>query len=105
MAKHPEPRRMRLDGADAVVLTPDEYERLDASRRQTGANASRIRSLSMKLTVATEFLDELEQAVAVLPSCLPVLTKGCDEPAQCARRRVVEMLATRPGTTPELREH
>ncbi len=42
MAWHPQPRRMRLDGADAVVLTLDDYERLDTIRRRAGAQAMRI---------------------------------------------------------------
>jgi hypothetical protein len=97
LAKHPEPRRAQLDGADVVVLTPDEYERLDASRRQAGANASRIRSLSQKLAAATEFFDELEQALADLPACLPGQAGSCGEAPDCARRRVLAMVMARPG--------
>jgi hypothetical protein len=97
VARHPEPRRTRLDGADVVLLTPDEYERLDASRRQAGARVSRVRSLSQTLAAATAFLNELEEAVADLPACLPAQSEGCDEPADCARRRGLAMLTARPG--------
>lgn len=69
MARHPEPQRTQLDGVEMVLLTQDAYERLEAARRQGGAQANRIRSLSQKLSDATAFLDDLERAVAELPVC------------------------------------
>lgn len=60
MARHPEPRRRQLDVADVLLLTHDEYEH----RRQAGAHASRVQSLSQRLAAVTAFLGELGQAVA-----------------------------------------
>jgi hypothetical protein len=63
MAWHPEPRRIRLDDSEAVVLSPDAYQRLDAIRRQAGAQANRIRALRQQLAGATATLEQIAQAV------------------------------------------
>ncbi len=64
MAWHPQPRRMRLDGADAVMLTLDDYERLDTIRRQAGAQTMRIHTLRQQLAAASELLEQITQAIA-----------------------------------------
>jgi hypothetical protein len=88
---------MQLNGGDVVVLTPDGYDRLDASRRQAGASASRIQSLSQRLAAATAFLDELEQALAELPACPVGQDDSCGGAPDRARRRVLAMVMARPG--------
>jgi hypothetical protein len=62
MAWRPQPRRIRLNGTDAVLLSPDDYDRLDTIRRQAGAQASRIHALREQLADATATLDTIRQA-------------------------------------------
>ncbi|WP_146214504.1 hypothetical protein [Streptomyces sp. ICBB 8177] len=58
MSTHaPKPTRMRLNGREIVLLPQEEYERLDASRRQVGAQHTRLRK-------ARQQLDTLEELVA-----------------------------------------
>jgi hypothetical protein len=46
-----------------IVLTPDEYERLDASRRQIGAKNSRIQTLNHELQQAISLLAQIEDVL------------------------------------------
>jgi hypothetical protein len=48
MAWPPEARRMRVDGTDVVVLSPEAYKRLDSFRRQAGAQASQLKITSLQ---------------------------------------------------------
>ena len=61
-ARLPQPRRIRLDGVDSVVLTADAYQRLDAIRRQAGAQANRLHSLRQQLATATAALTAIDEA-------------------------------------------
>jgi hypothetical protein len=49
MAWHPEPGRTRLGNRNVVVLSPDDYQRLETIRRQAGAQASRVSALPASL--------------------------------------------------------
>jgi hypothetical protein len=62
MAWRPQPRQINLDGTDAVLLSQDDYDRLDTIRRQAGAQASRIHALREQLADATAALDAIRQA-------------------------------------------
>jgi len=89
----PEPHRMRLDGAEVVVLAPDAFERLDALRRQVGAHSNRARALQKQLTAATATLEEIREAVE---------QAGCAEESghpgdSCIRERILTILAAHTG--------
>jgi hypothetical protein len=47
------------------MLTPEEYERLDASRRQIGAKNTKIHTLSHELHQASSLLAEIEHILNV----------------------------------------
>jgi len=82
-----------------VLLTQDAYERLEAARRQGGAQANRIRSLNQKLSETTAFLDGLERAVAELPACQLGHPGSCRKAGtDCVRHRVLAMLQAHPGS-------
>jgi len=89
MAWHPEARRMRLDGTDVVVLSPEAYKRLDGIRRQAGAQSSRMHALRQQLAAATATLEEIRQA-AVGADC----AAGPASPGSgCAGRELLAILA------------
>ena len=90
MAWHPQPRRMRLDGADAVVLTPHDYERLDTIRRQAGAQAMRIHTLRQQLAAATQLLEEITRAIAQ-DSCT---ARADDSSVACMRQTIAAILGS-----------
>jgi len=96
MAWRPRPRRIHLDGTDAVVLTPDDYERLDSIRRQAGAQAVRRHELREQLAAATAVLDQIASA-AVRPDC----PRGTDGRAPaCLRENIREILAGPAAASP-----
>jgi hypothetical protein len=98
VSKRRQPHRSQFDGVQVVVLDEDAYERLEAARRQAGAQANQIRSLKQKLKEVRTFLDELDQAVADLPACQDLCegeTSGAPQPG-CARRAVMALLVARP---------
>ncbi|MBV1853829.1 hypothetical protein [Catellatospora tritici] len=64
MPKAPPPRRATLDGEEFILLSPDEYERLDASRRQVGAALARVRQVSHALGTARTALDAVDAVLA-----------------------------------------
>lgn len=87
-ARFPQPHRIRRDGADAVVLTPDAYERLDAIRRQAGAQANRVHSLRQQLAGATATLEAIAEAVRQAECAA-----GPDgQPTACLRKTVLAIL-------------
>jgi hypothetical protein len=88
MSWHPQPRRIRVDGTDAVVLTADAYDRLDTIRRQAGAQAHRVHALREQLAGVTALLDAIRQAAA-LSSCAH--DTGEDAPT-CLRETVLALL-------------
>ena len=100
MARHPGLRTTQLDGAEVVILPRDEYERLDASRRQVGAQANRIRTLQQRLTAMTAFLDKLEQSASAAPAGhQPDHADNCrDCESSCVRRAMIAMLRERPDS-------
>ncbi|MDI1461657.1 hypothetical protein QEZ54_11795 [Catellatospora sp. KI3] len=64
MPKAPPPRRATFDGEEFILLSPDEYERLDASRRQVGAALARVRQVSHALGTARTALDAVDAVLA-----------------------------------------
>ncbi|MET9253930.1 hypothetical protein [Streptomyces sp. NPDC003717] len=64
MARRPEPPRITVDGQDVVALTVEEYERLLASRRQTGAQSARVRALTERVRRAEHLVRDLEGLLA-----------------------------------------
>jgi len=80
---------MRLVYRDIVVLSPDDYRRLDTIRRQAGAQATRVSALRQQLAGATTSLDEITQAVA-LAEC-PISQHN--ESTACLRASVLAILA------------
>ncbi|MFJ8921782.1 hypothetical protein [Streptomyces sp. NPDC102415] len=64
MTGRPQPRRITLGGREAVALTPQEYERLLASRRQIGGQSARVRALGRQVRQAEQLLREVEALVA-----------------------------------------
>ena len=96
MAWRPRPRRIHLSGADAVVLTPDDYERLDSIRRQAGAQAVRRHELREQLTAATAALDQIASAAA-RADC-PCGTGGL-APA-CLRETIRKILTAHAAASP-----
>jgi hypothetical protein len=89
MAWHPAPQRIRLDGRELVLLSPDDFDRLDTIRRQSGALTARVSALRQQLAEATAALSEIDQAVA-LTGCSIEQPGG--RPA-CLRDRILAILA------------
>jgi hypothetical protein len=87
----PEPRRIHFEGADYVLLTQEEYEKLTAQRRRSGAQANRNHALRVEIEHLTAHLAALEQAAAALPPC-PGAPCGTCGP-QCARDTLTALLA------------
>ncbi|GHJ43999.1 hypothetical protein Cs7R123_13410 [Catellatospora sp. TT07R-123] len=67
MPKAPPPRRATVDGEEFILLSPEEYERLDASRRQVGAALARVRQVSHALGTARAALTAVDTALAAEP--------------------------------------
>ncbi|MFJ3895501.1 hypothetical protein [Streptomyces sp. NPDC090083] len=63
MSRRPEPRRIVLDGAPAVALTPDDYDRLALARRQLGSQSSRMSGLNRDLALAARLLEDARTAL------------------------------------------
>lgn len=63
MTGRPQPRRITLGGREAVALTPQEYERLLASRRQIGGQSARVRALGRQMRQAEQLLRDIEALV------------------------------------------
>ncbi|MFF5536479.1 hypothetical protein ACFY71_29030 [Streptomyces cinerochromogenes] len=63
MARHPQPRRITLGDREAVALTPEEYERLAASRRQIGGQSARVRVLVQQAKRTERLLHDLETLI------------------------------------------
>lgn len=69
MVTGPAPRRMTFKGAEVIVLEPEVYAQLDASRRQLGAKMHQVGSLKRQLQTAVELLDLLDHQVEEMPGC------------------------------------
>ncbi|AJE44001.1 hypothetical protein [Streptomyces nodosus] len=63
MTRHVQAHRITLDGREAVVLTPETYDQLVASRRQIGGQSARVRVLTQQVRRTEQFLTELERLV------------------------------------------
>jgi hypothetical protein len=88
-ARFPRARRILLDGAEVIVLPPDDYERLDSIRRQAGAQATRIHSLRQQLANATATLDAIAAAVRHARHAAPDT-----QPDACACEFVLQILGS-----------
>jgi hypothetical protein len=89
MGKRPEPRRILLDGEQAVVLSVREYENLSAARRQLGAHEKHLRAARRRLEQYRALVEALRVALIAAPHA----TNGGHEPAACLRCRLELMLA------------
>ncbi|MEW2383828.1 hypothetical protein AB0873_17315 [Micromonospora sp. NPDC047707] len=74
-----------VDGADWVAVRPEDFDRLDASRRQVGARAAR----------ATRLEHELREARARLARIEEILADA--SPADCVCERLTAVLADDPA--------
>ncbi|MET8446821.1 hypothetical protein [Streptomyces sp. NPDC005209] len=85
--QHPQPRHITLGGREAVALTPEEYRRLVASRRQIGGQSARVRVLAQQAKRTERLLRELEALVGgPQPGCPPPQERtGAREAAECDR--------------------
>jgi len=90
MAWRPQPRWMRVDGMDAVVLPEDDYERLDTIRRRAGAQASRIHALREQLADAMAALETIRQAA----SRAECAQSAGEQATPCLRGEVLAILAS-----------
>lgn len=72
MGKQIQPRRMRYKDADVIVLEPEEFARLDALRRQAGAQSGQLSAMRGQLNKATELIDAIAAAAEDLPEDHPV---------------------------------
>jgi hypothetical protein len=100
MARHPALRTTQLDGAEVVLVPRADYEGLDASRRQVGAQANRIRGLQQRLAAMSTFLDELEKsAAAASTGHHPHHAGNChDSEDGCVADAMLAMLKERPDS-------
>ncbi|MFI6908410.1 hypothetical protein ACIBKY_44620 [Nonomuraea sp. NPDC050394] len=60
MGKAPKPYPFRLGDLDMVAMSLEEYERLLGTRRQIGAQATRIRTLKLQLDLTSDRLAKVE---------------------------------------------
>jgi hypothetical protein len=86
--RFPRARRIVLDGAEAVALPPDDFERLDSIRRQAGAQVTRIHTFRQQLADATATLDAIAAAVRQA-RCI---TCPDSQSAACVREAVSQIL-------------
>jgi hypothetical protein len=76
------PRTATVDGEDVVLLSPEEFQKLDGFRRQSGAQAMRLRSLNLRVTALQSRLDDVRVIAESMPPCShPACPAGCG----CAR--------------------
>ncbi|WP_033207501.1 hypothetical protein [Streptomyces bikiniensis] len=85
-------RHLVLDGERVVVLSPSEFDKLLASRRQLGGQASRVRALRSGLR---ELVDRLESLEKRLASADPADTRGLASELGACLRHARKM--ARPG--------
>ncbi|MEU2850289.1 hypothetical protein [Streptomyces syringium] len=104
MSRRPEPRRMIIGGEEAVVVAPEEYERLATTRRQVGAQGARIRVLKHELQHSLALLAAVESLLADVPHGRPgrFFDGGgggdADHPAaSCVRCGLLELIHRRPS--------
>ncbi|MEU6173613.1 hypothetical protein ABZ832_17035 [Streptantibioticus parmotrematis] len=60
----PQPTRMRLNGREIVLLSQEEYQRLDASRRQVGAQHTRLRKAHQQFETLENLLTQARALLA-----------------------------------------
>lgn len=63
MKHRADPRRITIDGQEFVLLDPVMYERLEASRRQHGAQTGQMAQLRERLKQATRQLDAVRRVL------------------------------------------
>lgn len=84
MARAVQLRRAVVDGQEFILLTPDEYAKLDAARRQTGAASARAVRLRGELTASLAVLADIEAQLQISPCT-------CEVGQQCLRCRLTEL--------------
>ncbi|MEV6778661.1 hypothetical protein [Streptomyces syringium] len=104
MSRRPEPRRMIIGGEEAVVVAPEEYERLATTRRQVGAQGARIRVLKHELQQSLALLAAVESLLADVPHGRPGRffdgggSGDAGHPAaSCVRCGLLELIHRRPS--------
>jgi hypothetical protein len=78
-------RRAGFDGQEYILLTPDEYAKLDAARRQTGAAAARAVRLRGELSASLALLADLQAQLQISPCT-------CEAGQRCLRCRLTELV-------------
>ena len=68
MSRKHEPVFSTIEGVEVVILSRDAHDLFSGQRRQLGALSSQLHSLKNALTDARALLDEIENALARLPS-------------------------------------
>jgi hypothetical protein len=63
VASRVEVRKALLEGETVVVLSPEDFEALDASRRQLGSLRARLAQVTRELRLAQDLLREVETAL------------------------------------------
>jgi len=75
-----------IDGVDMVLLSPADFERLDAARRQVRATTARLHELSHRLRRAEQLLDHI--ATTLAGSYDPAMLIGMTDVQRKSRRPV-----------------
>jgi len=93
-----QPRRITLEGREAVALPLEEYERLLASRRQIGGQSARVRVLGQQVKRTERLLEELETLVAAPADGREAAAGPTDTDTDCLRRAIATLLRRHRGT-------
>ena len=87
MAKAEQLRRAELDGQEYILLTPDEYAKLDAARRQTGAASARALRLRTDLSASLAVLAAVQTQLRASPCT-------CQAKGRCLRCQLTEIVGS-----------
>ncbi|MFJ8431164.1 hypothetical protein ACIQ9P_07660 [Kitasatospora sp. NPDC094019] len=82
MPKAGKPRVVTLNGVQVVVLTPEQYDGLEATRRQLGGLRTQVSRMKQELRRGRDLLSEAEHLLASLPPDLLEGTEGGTAPGR-----------------------
>ncbi|MET8698042.1 hypothetical protein ABZW10_04090 [Kitasatospora sp. NPDC004723] len=68
MPKAGKPRTATVDGVQVVVLSPEQYDGLEANRRRVGGLQTLVARMKQELRHGRRLLSEVEQLLAELPA-------------------------------------
>ncbi|MFJ4094362.1 hypothetical protein ACIPYS_22500 [Kitasatospora sp. NPDC089913] len=99
MPKAGKPRTVTLHGVQVVVLSPEQYDGLEANRRQLGGLRTQVSRMKQELHRGRGLLSEAEQVLARLPADLLEGLDGGTAPGRGVPELLGDIRAALPTAT------